>query len=48
MREKELRLAVVLTGGDASLLTPLGVEGIVQEAPELIFLGMSAALRLAP
>jgi len=39
---------VVVTGGNASLLVPLDAEGTVEQAPELIFLGMSAALGLAP
>jgi len=37
---------VVVTGGDAELLLPLPVSGLVRYEPNLIFLGMSAALSL--
>jgi len=37
-------LPVVVTGGDAQLLLPLTVEGPVRHIPDLIFLGMEAAL----
>jgi pantothenate kinase type III len=37
---------VVVTGGDAGILLPLDVGCEVKEAPELIFVGMAAALGL--
>ena len=38
-------LPVAVTGGDAHLLLPLAVEGPVRHVPDLIFLGMEAALQ---
>lgn len=37
-------IPVVVTGGDASLLLPLEVDVPVREVPELVFIGMAAAL----